>query len=297
MPKGKLNMPFEAFVETLDGLDETAQENYKEVEGGYAFQLNPVTFTTEVDGKPKNFLYAAEEINGLSSSLSKERIANKTNNTTIKAFEKKYNGVDLEALQGFQDKYNTVNEALTELTSKYDTLSAFDTEAEAEVIAETKSKATIKRKQKEWQTQRDLEVLESAEALTGLQNTNKVLESQLKGVLVTSKATDALIKAGVEENLELVLPQLMKQLKSEVTETGYSTSIVDAEGLPRIKVDGTNVTIDDAVVELQALWPSQFKIKAKPGGGKSPQGGAVQTPKIKLSADEKIAAGLAARRS
>jgi len=290
-------MPFDAFVESLEGLDESVQENYKEVDGGFAFQLNPVTHTMEVDGKDKNFLYAAQEINGLTTSLSKERVANKTNNTTIKAFEKKYGEVDLDALNGFQEKYNTANEALTELTGKYDTLVAFDPEKEADARAETKSKATVKRKLKEYQDQRDVEVATSTETITGLQNTNKVLESQLKNELMIGKATEALVAAGVDKSLELMLPPLLSQLTSEITETGYATTVVDSEGLPRVKLDGTDMGVVDLVGELMVKYPDHFKISAKPGGGKPAEGGGGQPQQKDLSADENISAGLAARKA
>ena len=287
-------MPFDAFVTTLDGLDESVQENYKEVDGGYAFQLNPVTHTMEVDGKDKNFLYAAQEINGLTSSLSKERVANKTNNTTIKAFEKKYGDVDLDELNGYQEKFNTSNDALSKLQDKYDVLAALDPEAEADKLAKTKSDARVKKLQGEWQTMHDEEVLKHGEAVTALTDKSTVLENQLHKVLVSGEATEALIKGGVGENLELLLPQILSQIKSEVTESGYETFVMDSEGNPRIKLDGTNMGVADVVTELQAQWPSQFKIAAKPGGGK-PAGGQGGAPQEKpKDAVSKIAAGIAA---
>ena len=276
-------MALAATVDSLDSVDEAFRGEYVEMsEGGFKLDV------TESEG------YTLENTSGLRSALSKERTSVKSLASDVKKLEKQYDGVDIDELSGFKEKYETTNNKLTRVTEKYDVLAALDPEGEADKLAKAKADKTIKAKKLEWQTQFDDEVTKHSEAITAATDKSTILEKQLHKVLVKSTAIEALTKEGVGDYLDLLLAPLLDQMKYEVTEEGFNVFISDKEGNARVKSDGTDMTAADAVEELKVKYPAQFTSKAKAGGGKG-VGQGRQQQKSELSSSDKIAAGLASR--
>jgi len=276
-------MAIEAVVETLENVPEALQSEYVEMEDG-GFKLD----VSEVNG------YTLENTSGLRSALGKERSSVKSLTANVKKLEKQYEGIDLEELTSFKEKYESTNNTLASITEKYEALAALDPEAEADKLAKAKADRAIKTKQKEWQSQFETKTSEYEEALSSATDKSSILEKQLHNVLVRTAAVESLTKEGVGDNLDLMLPQMLNQIKYEVSEEGFSTYVADSEGNPRVKVDGTNMTTADLVEELKGKWPSQFQIKAKPGGGKAPNSAGIPPQNKPKDAISKISAGLKA---
>lgn len=81
-------MAFEAFVSTLEGVQEDHKGFYKEVDGGFAFELNQVGD------------WGNTSVTGLKGALSKERETNKANAVKLTEYGKfdKYNELGIDGI-------------------------------------------------------------------------------------------------------------------------------------------------------------------------------------------------------
>jgi len=269
-------MPISTYVENIETVDENLRDFYKPLESGEGYILN---------AEPSNG-YAIENVDGLKTALGRER-------TDRKEFEKKYNslskqfeGVDLESLTKTQTEFE-------KLQKQYEELSKLDPESEAAKIAEAKikeieekSSTKLTKQQKEWQKLHETEV---GSRDTQISN----LTSQLKNLMVDNTATNALAEAGiVPEHLELILPKVTGAMRLEEDDGKLVPVVVDAEGHPRVRSDGQNMTIADLIPEFQAKWPSSFTVQAKKGGGMQPSKPAGGPKPAEMSSRDKIGAGL-----
>lgn len=122
------------------------------------------------------------------------------------------------------------------------------------------------------------------------------LQSQLYGLLVENAATAAV--AELKGVPELLLPFIKNQVKVVEEEGAFTVFVVDGQGDRRYSgVTGQPMTIKELVAEMKSneKFGRLFESEAPNGGGMPPRSGNVppRTPGKTLSANEKIAAGLA----
>lgn len=269
-------MPISVYVENIETVDENLRDFYKPLDSGGGYILN---------AEPSNG-YAIENVEGLKSALGKERTEKKDYEKKYTALSKQFEGVDLEDLTKAKTEFES-------LQKKYEELSKLDPESEAAKLAEAKikeiedkSNTKLTAKQKEWQKLHEQEV---GSRDTQISN----LTSQLKGLMIDNTATNALAEAGiVPEHLELILPKVTGAMRLEEEDGKLTPVVVDAEGNPRVRSDGQNMTIADLIPEFQAKWPSSFTVQSKSGGGMKPSKPAGGPKPGEKNANDKILAGL-----
>jgi len=246
----------DAFVKDIESVDESHRDLYKQTDNGYVVDIKPVEFTEEVDGKEKRYNFALEDIHGLSSSLGKERNNRDSLEKELKKIKKEFDGVDPMELIGTKAQ-------LEDLQKKYDELSSIDPAKEADSLAEKKVQEELAKKQKAWQKEYDKEVSSREERISGL-------TLQLHDLMVRSAAVKALAENGAGDNVDLLLPHILKSAKLNENEGKMEVNVVDGEGNPRFKADGSLMNINDLMPEFKEKWPNAFTADVQGGGGTPP---------------------------
>ena len=264
-------MPLKAIVEDIETVDEGARSFYVQTDNGYVLDVE------EVNGM------ALENVTGLKSALSKERSSVKSLTSKVNKYEKEYDGVDIDSLKSVQSQYES-------LQAEYEKLKEIDPATEAGKLAEAKVKDTIAKKQKEWQKQHE-------EAISPLKSQLDILTNQLHTTMVREQGLKGLAEAGVvPEYTDLMLDHVLKQVKTDVTDKGFDAFVSDNEGNPKVKADGSNMTINDLIAELPSKYPNSFQSKRQSGTGtQSSRTTTTTVNKDNMSAGDMIAAGLTAR--
>lgn len=252
-------MAIKAFVESLEGIDETLRGEYEQVEGGYRLSVE------EVNG------YALENVQGLKSALGKERAMVGDLQKKVTKYEKEYKDIDI-------DKYK-------EVVTKYDELLAFDPEKEADKVAKAKYDEKIKKLQKDWESKHGDEVGTREQRIQTLTN-------QLQSLMVDANASKLLAENGAGESIDLLMPHIKKQVRVVEREGKIDYEIVDNEGNPRVRSDGKNMTLEDLIPEFKTKWPNAFVAPVKSGGGTQASKTTTTKQSPMLSAAEKINAAL-----
>lgn len=126
----------------------------------------------------------------------------------------------------------------------------------------------------------------------------QTMSKTLQKYLVTTAAVQAIASSkGVPE---LLLPHIQGQTKVIKEGDDYVVRVLDASGDPRGNASGGFMSVDDLVKEMKAspVFGRAFESEAKPGTGTPPGSGRTQAApgKTELTANEKIARGLEARR-
>lgn len=222
-------MPLKAVVEDINAVEEPQRAFYKEADGKFVLDVEPV----------KGF--SLEDVDGLKSALGATRRERDEAKTALKAFE------DLDPAKA--------RDALKQLEE----FSKIDPEKEADKIAAKKVEAlkaqmieqhTTEKKQLEGKlttfqkaalklgvTDRIGKALDKAGALA---DSRPVLEAYLSQY----------VKSGFDENANLRI------------------DIVDDAGNPRIKnAAGDAMTIEDLAEELRTKMPSNFQASGRTGSG------------------------------
>lgn len=260
-------MAIDSFVETLDNVPEALQTEYKQVEGGYQLDVNPV-----------NGL-ALENVEGLKSALGKERNNVSSLTKDLNKLKKEFDGVDPMELIGTKAQFE-------DLQKKYDELMAINPESKADEIAAQKVKDAIAKKQKEWEKKFNEDVGERDSRITGL-------TSQLQDLMIKSTAVKALAENGAGDSVDLLLPHVLKSTKLSEQDGKITVEVVDSEGNPRVRSDGRNMSIEDLMPEFKERWPNAFDATVKGGSGTPPNPRAARpSAKSEMTSKEKIKMGL-----
>lgn len=196
-----------AILDTLDGIDENLATLYTEQDGRFYLQVEAT------DG------YALENVQGLKSSLQKER-------NTAKAL-----GKQLASFDGLDaGEARTAIEQLALGSSK----NADETKAQIDALKNQLGK-------------------KHGEEIEALNNQLSAMTDQMSHELIKSKAIEALAKHG--GNAELLMPHLMSQTKLEENDGRYSAVVIDNNGDVRISSQANsmdNMTIDELVTSMRA---------------------------------------------
>jgi len=209
----------------LDGLSEAIKAEYREVDGAFVLDVEPV------DG------YALEDINGLKSTLGKQKTEINTLKTKVAEF------ADLDPAAA-KDALNKLKE--------FGGLSP-------EELAKAKVKTALDQQQAQFNT-----------TIQQKDNELKSMTAQLEAVMIDQQATAALAAKG--GNVKLLLPHLKSNVKMVKTDKGFATQVVDAEGNPRIHVANgrtSDMTLEQFVEEMATStdFAAAFQSTAKPGTG------------------------------
>ena len=195
-----------AILDSLEGLDENQANLYAEQDGKFYLQVEPV------DG------YALENVQGLKSSLQKER-------TSAKALLKKLNAFDgLDAIEA--------KEAMEQLQIG-NTKNAEETKAQIDAL---KSQLSAKH----------------AKEIETLNSSLSSMREQMSHELIKSKALESLAKHG--GNAELLMPHIMTQTKLEELDGKFSAVVIDTNGDTRISSATNsmdNMTIEELVEQMR----------------------------------------------
>lgn len=128
---------------------------------------------------------------------------------------------------------------------------------------------------------------------------SEALQTQLYGLLVENAATTAV--AELKGIPELLLPFIKQQVVVKEENGEFKVYVVDGAGDQRYSgLTGSPMSIKELVAEMKAneKYGRLFESEQQGGGGGMPPGGGRRPPqqqKPNLSANDKIAAGLAAR--
>jgi hypothetical protein len=195
-----------AILNSLDGIDENLASLYAEQDGKYFLQVE------SAEG------YALENVQGLKSSLQKER-------NTAKALTKQlgiFDGLDAEEARTAIDQLSLGNSKNAE-----------ETKTQIEAL-----KAQLGKKH--------------AEEMDGLTASLDSMRGQMSQELVKSKAIEALAKFG--GNADLLMPHIMNQTRLEEADGKYSAIVIDKNGDARISSKANtmdNMTIEELVTTMR----------------------------------------------
>lgn len=210
-------MALKAIIDALESVDEGVRNLYRKVDAaGDPLAGKFVLDVEAVDG------YVLAPVEGLKTALSSERALREKAETTLKAFE----GVDPAEVRRMQ--------------ADHARLSTLDPEYHADLIAAEKAETAIA----------DIRLDAAARAAAAKQRENR-LTDQIRQLLVTSVATQALTKHG--GNVKLLLPHVESRVRITETETGqFVPEILNDQGVARIKdVSGALMSIEDLIVEMR----------------------------------------------
>lgn len=246
-----------AFVssEDFESIDEAIKPFYASSEDGYALQVEAS------DG------WALENIDGLKSSLQKERKLRSSFEKQAKELATRYSDIDIE-------EYKSAMEKLEEMSS-------FNPEMEAEKLAA--QKLDTQKKKIESAIAKQWEAKFEAEHTPLLAKYNKI-EAQLKDQMIRGAALQAI--AENDGDVDLLLPHVVSKMKFDMTEDGFTTELVD-KGEPLYNNRGEPLSPSEYVGSiLKEKFPAAFASKSRAGGGKPPENG---SKKPEVSLGEKIA--------
>lgn len=149
----------------------------------------------------------------------------------------KYEGIDLEEYQKLKEAQIKAEEEKAKEEGNWEKLRAAMQEAHAKELEAATSKATQ-------------------------------LQSSLEEYMVDSQLTNALAAAGATEAGMRLLPlELRRNIKLANNEGRYTPNVLDADGTPRVKADGSLWQISDQVAEAKELFPDLFRGTAASGSG------------------------------
>lgn len=149
----------------------------------------------------------------------------------------KYEGIDLEEYQKLKEAQMKAEEEKAKEEGNWEKLRAAMQEAHAKELEAVNSKATQ-------------------------------LQSSLEEYMVDSQLTNALAAAGATEAGMRLLPlELRRNIQLANNEGRYTPNVLDADGTPRVKADGSLWQISDQVAEAKELFPDLFRGTAASGSG------------------------------
>ena len=183
---------------------------------GFYTQTDSGSFVLNVEGSGG---FELENTTNLKTALGKERANAADASRRLKAFE------DIDP------------EAARDALSKVDEIANFDPDKKVEEAMKHRETQLLKQHEK---------------ALTGLQDENGALLSQLEKNLITAAATKAI--SSNQGSVDLLLPHVSKQTRMRRTDSGtFIAEVVDTEGNPRIgDTNGNPMTIPQLVEEMRA---------------------------------------------
>ena len=230
-------MSLVTFVEDVSTLDESVQSFYKETEGGFILDAQPVNG------------YVIENVDSLKSALTKERKAVKDYEKKVKTYESKYAEID-------PDEYKAAMDKLEELSS-------FDPEKEADKLAQEKYETNKKRLESTITKQYEAKIKNEYEPV---KQKYDVVVKQLEKELRTAAAVKAL--AAEEGDADLLLPHVLNKLKfSQKDDGSFETYVTDDNGEIAYNQKAEPLSVQELVQSMKGKFPGAFKSTAKSGGG------------------------------
>jgi hypothetical protein len=236
-------MPIKAIVEDINQVEEPQRALYKETDGKFVLDVEPVGG------------YALEDVGGLKTALGATRRERDDAMAALKPFE----GIDPDKAR---DAFKRVDE-----------FAKFDPEKEADKIVAGKVEAMKSQliEQHTAETRKLSErvsVFESAARRLGV--TDRI-----------SKALDK--AGATPEGRDVLEAYMAKFVKAGFTEdAALKIDVVDDKGNPRIKnAEGEAMSIEDLAEELRTKMPANFQASSRGGSGAtpSPNGGSSVTTK------------------
>lgn len=246
-------MPLKAIVENLETVDETQRPFYREDDGKFVLDVEPVNG------------FALENIEGLKSALG----ATRRERDEIQQKFKSFDGLDAAKAR----------DALTKLEE----LSRIDPEKEADKLAAQKLESL--------KSQMTDAHRREVEKLVKENSTFKGVALRFGVTDRISKALDA--AKAMPDSRPVLEAYMSKYVKSSFDDNGtLSIQIVDDNGNPRIAdAQGNPMKIEDLAIELRSKMPQAFEGKGAGGSGASPggdpSGGGTVKKRSEMSNDEK----------
>jgi len=260
-------MALKAVIDTLDGLDETMTSFYKKQDNG--------KYALSVDGVEN-----LAEMNGLVSTMKKEREARRASEERLKALEEQYKGVDLDQIGSLSGMTKEEAKALK------DELKEFK-------AAQEKQKKQKLKKEEQWEK---LEEELRGQQTELIQKTEEKYLSQIESLKTQMSEIDQkkeqeiakrqqslekhLKREGIisslakaEGNVTILEPHISPQVQVLEENGEFVNRVVDTKGNVRYSNTGEAMSIDDLVTELSQKPEFQgegiFKKTRKPGGSGS----------------------------
>ena len=246
-------------VDNLDIVPEDFQPFYTEnAAGGYDFRKDEPAVTK-----------AVSVITGLDAALNAERQVTK---------QLKANKPDLSPLKEFGTDVASIAKGVNERIEQLKAAGGADADKKIENLKSSMAQAHAA----------ELQAKEKRiEGLTG----------QLYNQLVTAEATAAI--AEHKGNAELLLGFVSQQVKVTEEDGNLKATVVDSNGAPKYSGTGLPMSVTELVGSMKKdkKFAALFQSDSRNGGGTPPESSNTRTPapgdKDKMSATEKIAAGLA----
>lgn len=226
-------MALKAVLDTLDDAPETLRDHYR---AGTKEEGAEGKFVLGVEGIGG---FALENVEGLKSALNKERGSVKS----LTALAEKFKDVDLDSL--------TAAQAELEELKKLDPKSEADKLAQARLEAETKKLTT-----------------KYGGEITARDQKINALNGQVDKLARRQEAVAAIAEAKGE--VALLLPHVMGQTRTEITDDGVKVVVLDADGNERANSKGEAMTIAELIAEMrsQDTYARAFDGDQQSGTGK-----------------------------
>jgi len=226
-------MALEAFVESLEGVDEHLRDEYAEVDGGFQLKIlgNYV---------PKD---KVEDVSGLKSALAKERENAKNASRTARELQEKYAGFDADELNELRAEREKAEEERAKKAGEWDKLKGQMVEKHAAEVADLNKKITD---------------------LTNAYD-SQLIESDVVTAISAEKGNITLLSPHVKRHVQNVQDDAGKFVRRVVDDAGNPR--VDANG------NFLKVTDLVREMREQDIYASAFTGAQSSGGGTPPGGG------------------------
>jgi len=233
-----------AMLDSLEGLDESMKEHYKEKDGKFYLDVE------KIGG------LALENVDGLKSTVEKLRTSEKTLQQSLKSVQdslnehsKKYEGIDPEVARS--------------ALSKIDEIKNWD--------GETKVKKAVEVAEQKLQSKMEELVKQHSTKVEELEDEIANSQSQLQDAIVTSRIIEAISKEG--GNVDLLIPHVRKNVNMIKDNNGrWKPEVINDEGNPRIgDSQGNPMTITQFVQEMKSkdIFAAAFSGVSSTGSGKT----------------------------
>lgn len=191
-------------------------------------------------------------------------------------------GLALENVDGLKTALGKERESVRKLTEATKTFEGLDADKARDALKKVEEMANWTPEEK---VKQQIEAIKTAmldshgKEKSGLQKKLDALTKQLNGALITSAATQALVKHKARGDGTLLLPHVERQVRMRETENGqFMVEVVDENGNVRVNGAGKNMSIEELVESMKksdAFAPG-FDGSGASGSGAAGGGG---TPK------------------